>query len=167
MRPSILVACAAIAALGVAAAVAAPKPIADNDPYLWLSDINGVKALDWVKAQNAKSDAVLKTDPGYRKDYDALLTILNSNDRIPQPDVVDHLWVFNFWQDAEHSRDFSLARYHHYEVASAAFQISIVLASAAVITGVLLLTVLAGIGGLIGIAFTAIGLFAPHAVHLF
>ena len=35
----------------------------------------------------------------------------------------------------EQKRDIALARYHHYEVGSAAFQIGIVLASATVITG--------------------------------
>ncbi len=39
----------------------------DNDPYLWLAKIHGEKALDWVKMQNAKSDAVLKSDPNYGK----------------------------------------------------------------------------------------------------
>ena len=57
--------------------------------------------------------------------------------------------------------------YHHYEVASAAFQIGIVLASATVITGIVALSYLAGGLGLLGLAFMAIGLFAPHAVHLF
>ena len=68
---------------------------------------------------------------------------------------------------AEERRDVALARYHHYEVASAAFQIGIVLASATVITGMVALTFLAGGLGILGIVFTAIGLFAPHAVHLF
>lgn len=68
---------------------------------------------------------------------------------------------------AEEKRDLALARYHHYEVSSAAFQIAIVLASATVITGAMALAWLAlGVGG-VGIAFSAIGLFAPHAVHLF
>ena len=67
----------------------------------------------------------------------------------------------------EKKRDTALAKYHHYEVASAAFQIGIVLASATVITGMMLLTWFAlGLGGL-GLLFAAIGLFAPHAVHLF
>jgi hypothetical protein len=67
----------------------------------------------------------------------------------------------------EIKRDTALAKYHHYEVASAAFQIGIVLASATVITGMIILTWMAiGLGG-IGLLFTAIGLFAPHAVHLF
>jgi len=68
---------------------------------------------------------------------------------------------------AEGRRDISLAKYHHFEVASAAFQIGIVLASAAVITGMIVLTWLAGGLALIGLGFMAIGLFAPHAVHLF
>jgi hypothetical protein len=68
---------------------------------------------------------------------------------------------------AEAKRDTSLEKYHHYEVASAAFQIGIVLASATVITGMVVLSYLAGALGLIGIAFMAIGFFAPHAVHLF
>ena len=44
---------------------------------------------------------------------------------------------------AEAKRDTALERYHHYEVASAAFQIGIVLASATVITGMVLLSYIA------------------------
>jgi Domain of unknown function (DUF4337) len=68
---------------------------------------------------------------------------------------------------AEHKRDLALARYHHFEVASAAFQIGIVLASAEVITAMAALGWLAGLLGVAGLGFTAIGLWAPHAVHLF
>ncbi|HEX8664613.1 MAG TPA: DUF4337 domain-containing protein [Beijerinckiaceae bacterium] len=70
-------------------------------------------------------------------------------------------------KQAEAKRDTALARYHHYEVSSAAFQIAIVLASAAVITGALVLAWIAiGLGG-VGLVFAGIGLFAPHSVHLF
>jgi hypothetical protein len=68
---------------------------------------------------------------------------------------------------AEEKRDLAMARYHHYEVASAAFQIGIVLASAAVITGMVALAYFAAALGAAGLGFTAIGLWAPHAVHLF
>ena len=70
-------------------------------------------------------------------------------------------------KEAEHRRDTALAKYHHYEVASAAFQIGIVLASATVITGMMALTYLAGGLAVAGLAFMGIALFAPHAVHLF
>lgn len=69
--------------------------------------------------------------------------------------------------EEQKKRDDALAKYHHYEVASAAFQIAIVLASATVITGMVVLSYLAAGLGVIGIAFMAIGLLAPHAVHLF
>ena len=68
---------------------------------------------------------------------------------------------------AEAKRDTALQRYHHYEVASAAFQIGIVLASAAVITGMIALSWLASGLGILGLVFMAIGFFAPSAVHLF
>jgi hypothetical protein len=68
---------------------------------------------------------------------------------------------------AEKRRDTAMERYHHYEVASAAFQIGIVLASATVITGMVVLSFLAAGLGVVGLAFMAIGFFAPHAVHLF
>src|SRR5262245_7452384 len=68
---------------------------------------------------------------------------------------------------AEAKRDIALERYHHYEVASAAFQIGIVLASATVITGMIVLSYLAAGLGILGLAFMAIGFFVPHAVHLF
>lgn len=69
--------------------------------------------------------------------------------------------------EAEHQRDEMLAKYHHYEFASAAFQIGIVLASAAVITGLALQGFLAsGLALLIGLAFMAFGKFAPHLLHL-
>ncbi|MCD0423559.1 MAG: DUF4337 domain-containing protein [Rhodopseudomonas sp.] len=67
---------------------------------------------------------------------------------------------------AEHERDLAMARYHHYEVASAAFQIGIVLASATIITGMMVLAWISGLLGIAGLGFMAIGLFAPHAVHL-
>jgi len=70
-------------------------------------------------------------------------------------------------KDAEAKRDHSLAAYHNYELASAALQIAIVLASAEIITGVVLLSWIAGALGLTGIAFSAIGFFAPTVVHLF
>jgi len=68
---------------------------------------------------------------------------------------------------AEKKRDTALERYHHYEIASAAFQIGIVLCSAAVITSIMMLAYIAAGLGVIGLAFTGIGLLAPHAVHLF
>jgi hypothetical protein len=67
---------------------------------------------------------------------------------------------------AEEARDLAEAKYHHFELASAAFQIGIVLASATIITGVVVLAWLSGVLALAGIAVTALGLFMPHLLHL-
>jgi hypothetical protein len=67
---------------------------------------------------------------------------------------------------AEEERDLAEAKYHHYELASAAFQISIVLASATIITGIVTLAWISGLLTLTGIAFTALGIFMPHLLHL-
>lgn len=69
-------------------------------------------------------------------------------------------------KQAEDARDTSMAKYHHYEIASAAFQIGIVLCSAAVITGMLALAFAAGGLAVVGLGFMAIAVIAPHAVHL-
>ena len=70
-------------------------------------------------------------------------------------------------KEAEKKRDTSMAAYHHYELASAAVQIAIVLASASIITGMVALVWAAGALGLVGVAFCVIGFFFPTAVHLF
>ena len=69
-------------------------------------------------------------------------------------------------KQAEEKRELALSRYHQYEFASAAFQIGIVLASSAVITGIVALAYLAGAVGIGGLGFMALGLWFPHALHL-
>jgi len=66
----------------------------------------------------------------------------------------------------EQKRDRAFAAYHHYELASAAVQIAIVLASATIITGLMALTWIAIGLGVVGIAFCLIGFLWPTAVHL-
>ena len=70
-------------------------------------------------------------------------------------------------KEAQEKRDLELAKYHHYELASAAFQIGIVLASAAVITGAVALAWLSGVLGVAGLGILALGLLAPHLAHHF
>ena len=70
-------------------------------------------------------------------------------------------------KEAEKKRDGAMAAYHHYELASAAVQIAIVLASASIITAIPALFWIAGGLGVLGIAFSIIGSFFPMAVHLF
>jgi Domain of unknown function (DUF4337) len=67
--------------------------------------------------------------------------------------------------EMEKERDLQLNKYHNFEFASAAFQIGIVMASAAVITGMMALA-WAAIGiGLIGVLFTTTGFVMPTFPH--
>ena len=70
-------------------------------------------------------------------------------------------------KEAEKKRDLSLARYHHYEMSSAAVQIAIVLASASIITTMPALFWAAGALGVVGIGFCIVGFWFPTAIHLF
>jgi hypothetical protein len=67
---------------------------------------------------------------------------------------------------SEEERDLATAKYHHFELASAAFQIGIVLASATIITGIVVLAWISGVLMLAGIAITALGIFMPNLLHL-
>ncbi|HTI88000.1 MAG TPA: DUF4337 domain-containing protein [Alphaproteobacteria bacterium] len=67
-------------------------------------------------------------------------------------------------QEAEKKRDLANTRYHHYEYGSAALQLAIVLASASIVTGVVLLTWAAAGLGVIGALFALFGAFFPVLV---
>ena len=67
---------------------------------------------------------------------------------------------------SEERRDTALAKYHHFEIAAAALEIGIVLASATIITGMIALAWIAGGLCLVGLTFMGIAVLAPHAVHL-
>jgi len=68
--------------------------------------------------------------------------------------------------ETEGKRGIALARYHRYGLASATFQVGIVLAFAEVITGIAAMGWLSGLVGIFGIAFMALGWLAPQALHL-
>ena len=72
-----------------------------NDPYIWLEDVAGARALQWVQAENSKTLAVLEKDARYGGFYEEALAIAEAKDRIPSPEILGGQ-VLNFWQDADH-----------------------------------------------------------------
>lgn len=76
---------------------------AADDPYLWLEEVEGAKALDWVRARNAVSQKQLEADPRFQATFDRLLAIHDSDARIPDVEL-RHGWLYNFWRDAKHPR---------------------------------------------------------------
>ncbi len=69
-----------------------------EDPYLWLEDVTGEKALSWVKQQNADSKKVLEAQPGFAGLRDDIRGILDSNVRIPYVNKQGDFY-YNFWRD--------------------------------------------------------------------
>ena len=92
-------------AIALGLLIASPLLAADtpDDPYIWLEDAHGAKAMDWVNAENAKTLPVLEKDSRYPGLYADALAIAEAKDRIPLPSTLDGA-VFNFWQDADHVR---------------------------------------------------------------
>ncbi|MBI1406712.1 MAG: prolyl oligopeptidase family serine peptidase [Caulobacter sp.] len=85
----------------------APTPAASaEDPFLWLEEVQGEKALDWARSENARSLPVLKGDPRYQGLFDDALKIVTAQDRIPMVGFAGpkDSELRNFWQDAEHVR---------------------------------------------------------------
>ncbi len=82
----------------------APHPAdAPADPFQWLEDVQGDKALAWVRERNAQSQAVLTTRPEYAGTKAQLLEVLNARDRIPGV-VRRGDWLYNLWQDETNKR---------------------------------------------------------------
>ena len=92
------------AALVVAGSARMPQPRQSNDdPFQWLEDVQGEKALAWAKEHNAKSTALLEARPEYKPIYTRTLEILDSKEKIPTPELLGET-VYNFWKDDAHER---------------------------------------------------------------
>jgi len=75
------------------------------DPYLWLEEVEGERALAWVHEQNNRSLPVLENDPRYAGLLNAALEVAQSRDRLPTNQAaVRGGFLYNFWQDETHVR---------------------------------------------------------------
>jgi len=86
-----------------AVAAPAPEPAEPEDPFLWLEDVEGEKALAWVEEQNEVSLGYLEALPTFEPLYQRNLEIYNSDERIPTP-AIRGKYVYNFWRDGDHVR---------------------------------------------------------------
>lgn len=74
-----------------------------DDPYLWLENIHGTRAMDWVKAQNAITEKQFADGPEFTHTRDRILQVLDSDARIPYVERRGD-YLYNFWQDKAHPR---------------------------------------------------------------
>ena len=75
-----------------------------TDPYLWLEEVDGARAMEWVHAHNTRTLGILQGDPRYEPLHQQALEIVQSKDRIPGPGFTHDGHIDNFWQDADHVR---------------------------------------------------------------
>ncbi|WP_104110732.1 prolyl oligopeptidase family protein [Arthrobacter sp. N199823] len=84
---------------------AAPSPTRAHEPadeFLWLEDIHGEDAMNWVREHNASTDAAL-VNPAYSALEARVLEVLDSADRIPMVSKRGD-WYYNFWRDEANPR---------------------------------------------------------------
>lgn len=74
-----------------------------SDPFLWLEDMTGARAMSWVNAENAKTTAVLEKDPRFASIYKTALSMAGAKDRIPYVRFQSGA-LYNFWHDSTHMR---------------------------------------------------------------
>jgi len=75
----------------------------EDDPYLWLENVQGDKALAWVKERNAETVKEFESSGSFKKLESDILSIMDSKDKIP--DVVrEGTLYYNLWQDAKNPR---------------------------------------------------------------
>ncbi len=94
---------ALLAPLCLCLATAVRAQDAADDPYLWLEDVEGARAMAWVKERNAATLAELEARPEFGALRSRLAEILGSRERIAMPSIMGD-YLYNFWQDAEHPR---------------------------------------------------------------
>src|SRR5450755_3268718 len=74
----------------------------DDDPYLWLEEIEGPRALEFVDRQNQRTLRQF-ADAGFEADRDALAVIYDRPDNIPYVNRRGE-WLYNIWKDDQHPR---------------------------------------------------------------
>ncbi len=92
-----------IAGLLAAGTAAAKETAMPQDPYAWLEDVTGTKALDWVKAQNAKTEARLAETPAFKAREAGIREVLDSDAKIPAVQKIGP-YYYNLWKDRAHER---------------------------------------------------------------
>ncbi|SDZ10556.1 prolyl oligopeptidase [Lysobacter sp. yr284] len=100
---SLLFAAGLAAAASAGVASAQEKNTVTDDPYAWLEDVNGARAMEWVKARNAKTEAELAATPQFKQLEASILAVLDSTAKIPAVEKIGD-YYYNFWKDAQHQR---------------------------------------------------------------
>jgi len=92
-----------VAGAGAERAAAQGTTTEQPDKYTWLEDIHGDKPMEWVKAENARTAAVLEKQKPFAALEEEALKVLDSPEKLPLPEFRGGL-VYNTWRDKNHLR---------------------------------------------------------------
>ena len=92
------------AALAFAPTAIAAQDTDADDPYIWLEEIQGERALAKVDQWNADTEAVLTDQPEYPLAKAWAKQILDDTRQIALPDAIQGDMVTNLWRDADNPR---------------------------------------------------------------
>ncbi|MFI8664827.1 prolyl oligopeptidase family protein [Qipengyuania sp. NPDC077410] len=92
------------AALAFAPTTIAAQDTDADDPYIWLEEIQGERALAKVDQWNADTEAVLTAQPEYPLAKAWAKQILDDTRQIALPDAIQGDMVTNLWRDAHNPR---------------------------------------------------------------
>ena len=92
------------AALAFAPTTIAAQDTDADDPYIWLEEIQGERALAKVDQWNADTEAVLTDQPEYPLAKAWAKQILDDTRQIAMPDAIQGDMVTNLWRDADNPR---------------------------------------------------------------
>ena len=101
--PPLIAIASAMVLASAAAASGADSGAAREDPFVWLERVDDERAMAWVRAEDAKTAAVLEEDARYSGLFEEALEIAEAKDRIPEPRLIGGR-ILNRWQDADHVR---------------------------------------------------------------
>lgn len=92
-----------LAGLVMSAATVGAVGAQDEDPYIWLEEVEGARALAWVAEQNSRSLGILEADERFQGLMEGALRDYNADDKIAYGQLLGGV-VHNYWQDETNVR---------------------------------------------------------------
>ena len=142
-----------------------------NDTWAFYQARN-IRATTVTTAKEAlEVEAATATDPGRKAALTKKIEDWDKRVKKWESDPEKHEGMKELMEKAKHletQQAHVMEQYHNYEIGSAALQIGIVLASASIITSMIVLAWIGGGLGIVGLIFMFAGLYAPELIlHMF
>lgn len=92
-----------IASLSLFTGLATTTHAQENDPYLWLEEVESDSSMNWVLEQNELTKNKLTATENFEDLKAEFLAVYSDKDKVAYPSVVEGM-VYNTWKDDDHVR---------------------------------------------------------------